>query len=167
MVNDVTGLMGDPDMAAVVAEAGVPVVLQHIQGTPQTMQQSPDYEEVVEEVRDGLQKRLKVAEAAGIPREQCMVDPGIGFGKRVEHNLRLFRRLGELRLLGCPILVGPSRKSFIGRILGREAQQGIEGTAAAVALSIAHGADLIRVHDVRAMVRVCRVCDAIVRGRLA
>ncbi|NUQ00408.1 MAG: dihydropteroate synthase [Armatimonadetes bacterium] len=167
MVNDVTGLQGDPAMAGVVAKAGVPVVLQHIQGTPQNMQQNPEYEDVVEDVWAGLRERLRLAEAAGIAREQCIIDPGIGFGKKLEHNLRLFRRLGELRTLGCPILVGPSRKSFIGRLLGTEAQHGIEGTAAAVAICIAHGADLVRVHDVGAMVRVVKVADALVRGRLA
>lgn len=164
MVNDVTGLTGDPGLAAVVARAGVPVVLQHIQGTPQTMQQAPTYEDVVEEVAAGLAERLALAEAAGIAREQCLVDPGLGFGKTVTHNLRLLRRLGELRRLGRPILVGPSRKSFLGAVLDRPVTERLEGTAAAVAVAIAQGADVVRVHDVRAMALVARATDAIVRG---
>ncbi|MCC7493740.1 MAG: dihydropteroate synthase [Fimbriimonadaceae bacterium] len=161
LVNDVTGLTGDPAMAGVVAAAGVPVVLQHIQGTPQTMQADPRYEDVVEDVRRGLAERLALAAAAGIAREQCLLDPGIGFGKRLEHNLRLLRRLGELQTLGCPLLVGPSRKSFLGQILDLPVHERLEGTAAAVAWCVAQGVAVVRVHDVRAMVRVVRVCDAI------
>lgn len=167
LVNDVTGLTHDPALAEVVARAGCPVVLQHIQGTPQTMQQAPRYEDVVEEVRRGLADRIEAAQSAGIAREQILIDPGIGFGKTVDHNLRLIRRLGELRMLGAPILVGVSRKSFIGRVLGLEVGDRLEGTAAAVAVSIAHGADVVRVHDVREMVRVARMCDALVRGTWA
>lgn len=166
LVNDVSGLTHDPDLAGVVAAAGVPVVLQHTQGTPRTMQVNPVYQDVVDEVADGLAERLALAEAAGIDRARCLIDPGLGFGKRLEHNLRLVRRLGELRRLGCPILIGPSRKSFIGTVLGTQVEDRIEGTAAVVALCIAHGADLVRVHDVAPMARVVRMCDAVVRGRL-
>lgn len=164
LVNDVSGLTHDPAMAGVVAQAGCPVVLQHSQGTPQTMQRNPTYEDVVEDVRQALAARLEFAVQAGIERSRCIVDPGIGFGKTTVHNLRLLRRLGELRQLGCPILVGPSRKRFIGEVLGVEVDDRLEGTAAAVALCIANGADLVRVHDVRSMVRIARLSDAIVRG---
>jgi dihydropteroate synthase len=164
LVNDITGLRGDPDMAAVVAEFGVPVVLMHIQGTPRTMQQNPTYDDVIEDVRAYLQESIARATAAGIARDRIIVDPGIGFGKTVAHNLQILRRLGELRTLGCPILVGTSRKSFLGKILDRPVTERLEGTAASVAIAIAHGADVVRVHDVREMVRVVRVADAIVRG---
>jgi dihydropteroate synthase len=164
LVNDITGLRGDPDMAAVVAGFGVPVVLMHIQGTPRTMQQNPTYDDVVEDVRTYLQESIALATAAGIARDRIIVDPGIGFGKTVAHNLQILRRLGELRTLGCPVLVGTSRKSFLGKILDRPVTDRLEGTAASVAIAIAHGADLVRVHDVKEMVRVVRVADAIVRG---
>ena len=163
LVNDVTGLTGDPAMASVVAAAGVPVVIQHLQGTPQTMQSDPTYEDVVEDVIAGLRERLDLALAAGIELEQCIVDPGIGFGKSLDHNLRLLRRLGELRVLGRPILVGVSRKRFIGEVLNLPVEERMAGTAAAVAVSIAHGADIVRVHDVRLMAQVARLTDAIVR----
>jgi len=163
LVNDVTGLMGDPEMAGVVAAAGVPVVLQHIQGTPQTMQDDPVYEDVVEDVIAGLRQRLDLAAEAGIELSQCLVDPGIGFGKRLEHNLRLLRRLRELTVLGRPLLVGVSRKRFIGDILGVPVDQRVHGTAAAVAVAIANGADVVRVHDVKVMAEVVRMTDAIVR----
>lgn len=164
LVNDVSGLTFDPELAGVVAAAGVPVVLQHSQGTPQTMQDDPRYADVVEEVIAGLAERLERAAEAGIARQQCFVDPGIGFGKRTPHNLALIRGLGELRRLGAPILVGPSRKRFIGELLNLPVEERLEGTAAAVALCIAYGADVVRVHDVKVMVRVARVADAVVRG---
>lgn len=164
IVNDVSGLTHDPDMAGLVATTGVPVVLQHMLGTPATMQDDPRYEDVVEDVSAALAARLDHAERAGIRREQCLVDPGIGFGKTTAHNLRLLRRLGELRKLGAPILVGPSRKRFIGEVLGVGVDDRLEGTAATVALCVAGGADVVRVHDVRFMVRVARMADAIVRG---
>lgn len=163
LVNDVTGLTGDPRMAAIVAGHRAPVVLQHIQGTPQTMQDAPHYEDVTEDVIAGLRRCLDLARAAGIAHEQCIVDPGLGFGKRLEHNLRLVRRLGELRVLGCPMLIGPSRKSFIGQVLDAPVERRLAGTAAVVALGIAAGADIVRVHDVAFMAEVARMCDAVVR----
>lgn len=163
MVNDVTGLTGDPDMATVVAEAGVPVVIQHIQGTPQTMQDDPVYVDVVEEVIAGLRQRLDLAAAAGITRSQCLLDPGIGFGKRLEHNLRLLRRLTELRVFGLPLLLGVSRKRFIGDVLDLPVEARLHGTAAAVAVCVAHGADVVRVHDVAVMAQVVKMADAMVR----
>lgn len=164
LVNDVSGLTFDPDLAGVVADAGVPVVLQHMRGVPATMQQLAEYEDVVEEVVRELRERLDTAQAAGIAREQCLVDPGLGFAKRTPHNLELLRRLGELRSLGAPLLVGPSRKRFIGDVVGGEPDDRLEGTAAAVALCIVGGADVVRVHDVKAMARVARLTDAVVRG---
>jgi dihydropteroate synthase len=164
LVNDVSGLTFDPEMAAVVAQAGVPVVLQHMRGTPRDMMRLADYDDVVAEVRDGLAARLAAAEAAGIDRGQCLIDPGLGFAKGTADNLRLLRELPALRALGAPILIGPSRKRFIGEVLGAEVGDRLEGTAAAVALAIAGGADVVRVHDVRAMARVARLSDAIVRG---
>ena len=157
MVNDIWGLRRDPEMAGVVAEAGVPVVVMH-------NQEAPIYKDVVADVMAILRESLRRAEAAGIPREWVIVDPGIGFAKRPEHSLELLRRLGELRALGCPVLVGTSRKSSIGAVLGLPVEERLEGTAATVAIAIANGADIVRVHDVKAMVRVARMSDAIVRG---
>lgn len=166
LVNDVSGLTFDPRMADVLAGFDVPVVVQHAQGTPETMQDDPRYEDVVEDVIAGLRRRLRFAVNHGIARERCIVDPGLGFGKTLAHNLRLLRRLSELRRLGRPILVGTSRKRFIGTILQAEVDDRLEGTAATVALAIANGADIVRVHDVRAMGRVARMADAVVRGWL-
>ncbi len=165
MVNDITGLRGDPEMVRVVAEHGAALVIMHIKGTPRTMQQNPTYHDLIGEISAYLAEGLALAHQAGIPRESIVIDPGIGFGKTVAHNLEILRRLGEFRVLGQPILIGPSRKSFIGHLLGGlPPSERLEGTAATVALAIAHGADIVRVHDVRAMVRVARVADAIVRG---
>jgi len=167
MVNDISGLSWGDEMARLCAERGVPLVLMHIRGTPQTMQDNPQYEDVVSEIAAYFRRQVKVAEAAGMSPQQVIVDPGIGFGKRVEHNLEILRRLPELRALGLPLLVGPSRKSFIGHVLDLPPEERLEGTAAAVALAIAGGADIVRVHDVKEMVRVCRMADAIVRGPAA
>ena len=156
MVNDVTGLKGDPDMARVVAAVGVPVVLMH----NQPLQPGSG---LIAEILRGLGQSLEIARRAGIREDRIIVDPGIGFHKNPAQNLELLRRLHELSRLGLPLLVGPSRKSFIGRTLDLPVEERLEGTAAAVALAIAAGADLVRVHDVRAMVRVARMADAIVR----
>jgi dihydropteroate synthase len=166
IVNDVSALRFDPALAGLVAEAGAGLVLMHMQGTPRTMQERPCYGDVVAEVRAFLAERLQVAMGAGIPPEAVLLDPGIGFGKAVEHNLTLLRRLPELGTLGRPLLVGPSRKAFIGAVLGTAVTDRLEGTAAALALAIAGGATLVRVHDVKAMGRVARMCDAIL-GREA
>ena len=149
IVNDISALRFDPAMASVVAEFGAGLVLMHMLGTPKTMQQAPHYEDVVREVRDFLAERALYAQSQGIPREAIAVDPGIGFGKTVEHNLELLRRLPELVELGFPVLVGPSRKSFIGAILGLGVEERLEGTLAACAVAVVRGADILRVHDVR------------------
>ena len=164
IVNDISGLGFDEEMPGVVASTGAGLVLMHIRGTPRTMQQNPVYRDVVREIGETFAERLAKAEKAGISPEQVVLDPGIGFGKKLQHNLEILRRLKEFRRFGRPILIGPSRKSFIGAILDLPPDQRLEGTAAAVAVGIANGADVVRVHDVREMVRVVRVADAIVRG---
>ena len=167
IVNDISGLRADDDMARTAADAGAAVVVMHIQGTPRDMQKDPRYADVIGEISDYLEEGIGIAEAAGIAREQVVIDPGIGFGKTLEHNLEVLRRLREFRCLGCPVLVGPSRKSMIGAILDLPVEHRVEGTAATVALAIQAGADIVRVHDVKEMARVARVADAIVRAEHA
>ncbi|HEX6116886.1 MAG TPA: dihydropteroate synthase [Solirubrobacterales bacterium] len=150
-VNDVTALRGDPALAALCADRGCEVVLMHMLGDPRTMQEDPRYGDVVDDVRAFLGERVEAALAAGIAEERIWVDPGFGFGKTVEHNLELLRRLGELRELGRPILVGASRKSFIGKITGRDVGERVGGTIAAHVVAAANGADAVRVHDVAPM----------------
>jgi dihydropteroate synthase len=157
LINDVWGFMRDPRMAATVARAGVPVVLMH-------NKPGGGYQDLISEITRSLQESVTIARAAGITDDRIIVDPGIGFGKTQEQNLEIIRRLPELRGLGFPLLIGPSRKSFIGKTLDLPVEERLEGTAAAVALSIAGGADIVRVHDVRAMVRIARMVDAIVRA---
>lgn len=164
IINDISGFSHDPELANVAADAGVGVVLMHIRGTPQTMQHNPQYEDVVKEIIESLAGGIRRAEEAGVGRDQIIIDPGIGFGKTVEHNLEILRRLSEFRPLGCPILVGTSRKSFIGSVLDLPVEERMEGTAATVAIAIVRGADIVRVHDVKSMSRVTRMCDAIVRN---
>ncbi len=182
-VNDVWALARDPDLAAVVAEWQATVVLMH-NGWPvpalgatigtrpaagSDVPVEPASGDVVERVGVGLEERVAAAERAGIARDRMILDPGIGFGKRVAESLALLRRLGEIKrrpaLAGLPLLVGTSRKGFIGRTLGVPVHERLEGTLATLALAIARGADLVRVHDVRAAVRCCRMADAIVRGQ--
>ena len=157
MLNDIWGLQYDPALAELAAEYQVPMVLMHNQS-------GTHYDDLVSEVKTSLAKSADHAKEACIPSEKIILDPGIGFGKRPEHSLQLISRLRELKELGYPLLVGPSRKSFIGLVLDLPVEQRMEGTAAAVALSIANGADIIRVHDVGTMVRVARMADAVVRG---
>lgn len=162
IINDITALQGDPAMAAVAAQSGAGLVLMHMQGTPRTMQAAPHYEDVMGEIAAFLKARMAAAEAAGVAPEQIALDPGIGFGKTLPHNLEIFQRLGELAALGRPVLMGPSRKAFIGKVLGGlPADQRLEGTAAAVTASILAGAWIVRVHDVRELARVARVADAL------
>jgi dihydropteroate synthase len=165
-VNDVTALRADPDLAGLCAERGCRVVLMHMLGTPRTMQEDPRYDDVVDDVRAFLAERIEVATAAGIDERFIMVDPGIGFGKTLEHNLELLRRLGELRELGVPIVVGASRKRFIGAITGRDAGERLGGTVAANVLALAAGAEVFRVHDVAAA-RQALDCADVILGRRA
>ena len=157
MINDVWGFLRDPDMARVAADTGVPVVLMH-------NQEHTDYGDLVPDVSAGLRSLVERAVNAGVAFEKIVVDPGMGFGKTAEHNLEILRRLREFESLERPLLVGMSRKSTIGYVLDLPVEDRVEGTAATVALSIANGADMIRVHDVKEMVRVARMSDAVVRG---
>jgi dihydropteroate synthase len=165
MVNDVTALRGEPELAALCAARGCQLVLMHMQGTPRTMQENPTYDDVVDDVKAFLAERIETAVSAGIAEERIWIDPGIGFGKTVEHNLELLRRLGELRELGRPILVGTSRKSFIGRITGREVGDRLGGTIASNVLALVAGADMLRVHDVAEVAQALTVADVVIGRR--
>ena len=162
IVNDVTAL-GDPDMAAVCADAGCGLILMHMKGTPRTMQEDPTYGDVVTEVAGFLAERRGQAVAAGVASERIWLDPGIGFGKTVEHNLELLARLGEIAALGSPVVVGTSRKNFIGVVTGREVGDRIGGSIATNVLALAGGASVLRVHDVAATVDAVRVAEPILR----
>ncbi len=164
IVNDISGLHFDPKMAQVIAEKNASVVIMHIKGTPKDMQSNPHYDDLIREIYDYLASAVELARKHGI--RQIMIDPGIGFGKTAEHNLELINRLEEFRGIGVPILIGVSRKSFIGKILETPVEARLEGTAAAVTASILKGADIVRVHDVREMRRVALVADAIRRQKL-
>jgi len=165
MINDVSAMRADPEMAGVVAEFQAPVVVMHGYGVS-TPADSPA-RGVVSEVLEFLEERIESAVASGVARERILVDPGFGFGKTVQQNLEIIRRLRELRVLQLPVVIGPSRKGTIGRVLGGlPVQERVEGTAAAVVVSILNGADVIRVHDVHVMARVARMTDAIIRPEL-
>lgn len=161
IVNDVSALRDDTAMASVVARSGAGVVLMHMQGTPQTMQTAPTYGEVVAEVAQFFKERIRVAMEAGIAQMNIVLDPGIGFGKLLGHNLELLNRLPELAMLDRPLLVGVSRKAFIGQLVGRSAEYREWGTAAAVAVAVDRGARVLRVHDVGMMADVVKVAAAI------
>ncbi|MGA9161866.1 MAG: dihydropteroate synthase [Actinomycetota bacterium] len=165
IVNDVSG-GSDPKMFEVVREREAAVVLMHMQGDPKTMQEEPRYDDVVAEVHEYLRQRIEAAELAGIDQRRIAIDPGIGFGKDHGHNLELMRRVGALRDLGRPVLVGPSRKRFIGTILDLPEDERVEGTIGAVVWMIARGAHVVRVHDVKEVVRAVRVVDAIARANV-
>lgn len=164
MVNDITALRGDPAMADVIAGAGCSCVLMHMLGTPKTMQSDPRYNDVVDDICAFFEERMAYAIRSGIAERAIWLDPGFGFGKTVEHNLELLRRLDEFKRLGRPLLIGTSNKSTIGAVLGLPVDERTEGTAATVAVAILKGADMVRVHDVKRMVRVARMTDAIIRG---
>ena len=161
IVNDISALRWDPGMAQVVAEARAGLVLMHMQGWPATMQRAPHYNDVVEDIRTFLSERLQAAIEAGVEREQILLDPGLGFGKTLEHNLILLKRLDAFLTLGRPILVGASRKAFIGSVVNRPVDERLMGTAAAIVVAILHGAHIVRVHDVGAMRDVVKMVQAI------
>jgi len=161
LVNDVTALRGDPEMAALCAGSGVTVVLMHMLGEPRTMQADPRYDDVVAEVKGFLAERLEAAVAAGIAAEDVWLDPGIGFGKTPAHNMELLRRLGELRRLGRPLVIGTSRKSFIGRVDGSGPGERLGGTIASSVLAAAEGVEVLRVHDVAEVGQALAVTAAI------
>lgn len=162
MINDISALRFDAEMAGVAAENKCPVVMMHILGTPRDMQKNPAYSDLMGEILAYLEEGLEIGRRAGILLEQIIVDPGIGFGKTAQNNLEIVRRLRELKTLGRPILIGVSRKAFIGSVLDLPTEDRVEGTAAAAALSIANGADFIRVHDVKEMKRVAKMTDAVI-----
>ncbi len=165
MVNDISGGTFDPNMLPVVAQLGVPIVLMHIRGTPQTMQQLTNYQDLIGEIYEFLERQIAAAIEAGIKTSHLIIDPGIGFAKTAEQNWEILRQLPKFRSVGVPILVGVSRKSFIGRLLDRpDPKDRIWGTAAACCGAIAGSADILRVHDVQQMHDVCRVADTIWRG---
>jgi dihydropteroate synthase len=165
MINDISGGVDDPQIVRLAGERGVPIVLMHMQGQPATMQVNPSYRNVVGEVGAFLAERIKAATAAGVAKYRILLDPGIGFGKTMAHNLELLRRLSEFADLGQPLVVGTSRKGFIGRITGEtEPSNRLMGTAATVAWSVANRAAVVRVHDVEAMSKVVRVIRAIQAG---
>ena len=174
IVNDVWGLRADPGLAEVARRHNAAVVLMHNRSKPTSVEVrerlgnaylGAQYQDLLEDVKRELMESVAIARSAGIPDECILLDPGIGFGKTVEQNLELINRLGEIRSLGFPVLLGASRKSFIGYTLDLPPDQRLEGTAAAVAVGIARGADIVRVHDVEAMLRVARMTDAIVRAK--
>jgi dihydropteroate synthase len=160
IVNDVSGAR-DPAMFDTVREHDASMVLMHMLGDPKTMQEEPSYEDVVADVKEYLRERVEAAGFAGVDPERIVIDPGIGFGKDLEHNLELLRRIDELLDLGRPVLIGPSRKRFIGTLLDLPEDERVEGTAAAVAWAVSRGIHAVRVHDVKEIVRVVRVLDAI------
>ncbi|HEX6737793.1 MAG TPA: dihydropteroate synthase, partial [Vicinamibacteria bacterium] len=161
LVNDVSGFRFDPALAGLVAERGVPAVLMHLRGDFETMHRPPAYDDVMGEILAELGTRLREAQRAGVAAEQLVVDPGIGFAKDARHSLEVLRDLGRLAELERPLLVGPSRKSFIGKVLGRPSAERMLGTAAAVAACVLAGAHIVRVHDVKEMCEVARLSDAI------
>ncbi len=161
MVNDVSALRLDGELAGLVAKRGAPIILMHMQGVPRNMQENPTYDDVVADVSRFLRERVEYAGECGIDPDMVMIDPGIGFGKTVEHNLEIVRRLEELKSLGFPLVLGVSRKRFIGTVLEKDEKGRLMGTAASVAFAVAGGVDVVRVHDVPEMIEVVRMADAI------
>ncbi|MDE5073312.1 MAG: dihydropteroate synthase [Trichodesmium sp. St5_bin8] len=166
LINDISAGTYDDEMFSVVAGLKVPIILMHIRGTPKTMQKLTDYQDLIGEIYQFLESRIKIAFKAGIEREKIIIDPGIGFAKNYEQNLEIIRNLSRFKSLNCPILVGLSRKSFIGQILNQpNAKQRVWGTAAGCVAAIAQYVDILRVHDVKEMSEVCRVADIIFRNK--
>jgi dihydropteroate synthase len=164
IVNDITALRGDRRMAKLVAQSGAAVVLMHMKGSPRTMQRRPRYTDAVGEISLFLGERARFAKSCGIQSDRIIVDPGIGFGKRLQDNIEIIANLGEFVKLGYPVLAGPSRKSFIGEILGVGPTERFEGTLAAVTACVLNGADIVRVHDVKEAVRAVRVAEVLRRN---
>lgn len=160
-INDISALRFDPKMRKVAAESKVPIVLMHIKGTPKNMQKDPSYENVIGEITGYLKESIGMAQDAGIAKEKIIIDPGIGFGKRVQDNLNILKNLQEFSILGCPIMIGCSRKSFIGRILNLPTEERLEGSLAALTVAVINGANMVRVHDVKESKRVVELVDAI------
>jgi dihydropteroate synthase len=161
IVNDISGFMFDPDMAATVAKFNIYAVIMHIKGTPKDMQQNPRYEDVISEIKAFFTERMAFAMKNGVNEERIILDPGIGFGKRVEDNLRIIRQLGDFKELGRPILMGTSMKSFITHITDSPLHERVEGTLASIAISVWNGANIVRVHDVKKAKKVVKLVSAI------
>jgi dihydropteroate synthase len=164
MVNDISGSRSDPEMKKVIAEYDVPVVLMHIKGTPKNMQESPKYENLLEDVKSYLNQSISIAEEAGIGEDKIIIDPGIGFGKTLEDNLKILKNLNEFTELDRPLMIGVSRKSFIGKILDLPTDERLEGSLASMAVAIMNGANILRVHDVKESKRVAKLVDAILKS---
>ena len=164
MVNDISGLRYDPEMKKVIAKYDVPVVLMHIKGTPKNMQENPHYDNLIEEIKTYLIESIKIAKEAGIDEDKIIIDPGIGFGKTPEDNLRILKNLNEFTELGRPLMVGVSRKSFIGKILNLPTEERLEGSLASMAVAIMNGANILRVHDVKESKMVAKLVDAILKS---
>ena len=165
MVNDIMGLRGDSSMAKVVSKFKAPLILMHIKGSPRIMQRKPKYKSLINEIIDGLTQSMRKAVEFGIDRNKIIIDPGIGFGKTTEHNLEIINKLVEFKKLNRPILMGVSRKSFIGNILDLPVEDRLMGTAVAVALSVKNGAHIVRVHDIKQMAQVIKMTDAVMEDR--
>jgi dihydropteroate synthase len=163
IINDISAMRSDPKIANVAAEYSSPLILMHMQGTPRDMQKDPKYSDVLGEIRKFLKERIDFARSKGVITENIIIDPGIGFGKTLEHNYEIIRKLGGLKDLNQPILIGTSRKSFIGNTLGLDVDDRLEGTLATITMCIINGADIIRVHDVKEAVRTAKMTDAIYR----
>ena len=165
IINDISAMRFDDQMPVVVAATGAAVILMHMRGTPKDMQEGDlTYRSLLSDIIDFLRERMEVAQSVGIEFERIMIDPGLGFGKKVEDNLKLLKHLSAFRVLGRPIVTGASRKSFIGKVTGGDPQDRLEGTAAALTVAIMNGSHVVRVHDVRAMKRVAVMADAILRA---
>ena len=164
MINDISALRFDPEMKKIVAEYKAPIVLMHIQGTPRNMQENPWYKDVIDEIAGYFIESIKIALDAGIARDKIIIDPGIGFGKRLEDNLNILKNLKNFSILNSPILIGCSRKSFIGKILDLPVEERLEGSLAAMAVAIMNGANIVRVHEVKESKRIASLVDAILRA---
>lgn len=161
IINDIKGLKGDPDMAKVVAKYGVSVIIMHIQGDPQNMQKNPEYDNIIEDIKGSLEESIDIAVKAGVSPKNIILDPGIGFGKTFEGNLEIIKKLCEFKKLEYPILIGASRKGFIGNILGTPPLDRLEGNLAVAVISAYNGASIIRVHEVKETVRALKVADSV------
>jgi dihydropteroate synthase len=166
MINDISALRFDPDMASIAAEAGVPVILMHMKGMPEDMQKNPTYGDLIPEIFGFLEDAIERSVSAGIKRDVIIVDPGIGFGKTFDHNLKIIKELSRFEALERPVLLGPSNKAFIGHILGKEVNERDTGTMATIAYGVINGAHIVRVHNVKKAVETVRMIEAIRRGRV-
>jgi dihydropteroate synthase len=164
MINDVSGLRHDKKMSSIAARKKVPVIVMHMLGNPRTMQKNPQYADLIPDIISGLQNSITLGIKGGVKKSSIIIDPGFGFGKTVAHNLEILRRLREFKVLGCPVMIGTSRKSTIGAVLDQPPDRRMEGTAATVAAAIAGGANIVRVHDVTEMSKVAKMSDAIYKG---